>query len=118
MRVTRDIISPVFLSIDPSTKEVVRGLGGVPGKHQAVVMAGNHQMFGLDGVTIVEEFIREREQVGRWADRPVFGRVKWIAILAIHHAPSPVTPSSLSPVAAHRLHPSPLKAHLHHPISS
>lgn len=71
MRVTRDIISPVFLSIDPATKEVVRGLGGVPGKDQPVVMAGNHQMFGLDGVTIVEEFIREREQLVKALVYPV-----------------------------------------------
>ena len=58
MLAARRLVSPRFFST-AADGSVEDGLFNVPSEGP-VLFVGNHQLFGLDGVHIVEEFLRER----------------------------------------------------------
>ena len=58
MKAARQIVSPKFFSTSPEGN-VEAGLRHVPASGP-LLLVGNHQLFGLDGVLLVEEFLAEK----------------------------------------------------------
>jgi len=69
----RDIVSPVFYSVDPTTGRVISGLGGlpeqIPGK--PILFVGNHQVLALETGLVVGTVFKEKGILMRGLGHPL-----------------------------------------------